>query len=124
VRSHGRIAYYFLGKLAIIQILLKLIPNLKRTKGSARYLFFHSRRMNGIIKKLVADKGFGFIAPENGGDDLFFHCTKVEGGGQIFNSWAEIDPSTNKPAKEGAAVEYTPVQGKKGLEAHDVKLAA
>lgn len=80
--------------------------------------------MQGIIKKLVADKGFGFIAPADGGGDLFFHCTKVLGGGQVFNSWAEVDPSTGKPAKEGAAVQYTPVEGKKGVEAHDVELAA
>jgi cold shock CspA family protein len=79
--------------------------------------------MIGIIKKLVADKGFGFIAPQDGGGDLFFHCTKVLGGGQIFNDWAEIDPTTGKAAKEGATVNYTPVQGKKGTEAHDVELA-
>ncbi len=79
--------------------------------------------MNGIIKKLVADKGFGFIQPQDGEGDLFFHCTKVAGGGQVFNSWAEIDPTTGKAAKEGAAVTYTPVQGKKGVEAHDVALA-
>ena len=78
---------------------------------------------HGIIKKLVADKGFGFIAPQTGGDDLFFHCSKVEGGGQVFNAWAEIDPETGKPAKEGAAITYTAVQGKKGLEAHDIQLA-
>lgn len=78
----------------------------------------------GIIKKLVAEKGFGFIAPQNGGDDLFFHCSKVEGGGQVFNTWAEINPETGKAMKEGAAVTYEAVQGKKGLEAHDIRLAA
>ena len=85
--------------------------------------FFILAQMIGIIKKLVADKGFGFIAPQDGGGDLFFHCTKVLGGGQIFNDWAEIDPTTGKAAKEGATVNYTPVQGKKGTEAHDVELA-
>lgn len=76
----------------------------------------------GIIKKLVADKGFGFIAPKTGGDDLFFHCSKVEGGGQVFNAWALPNPETGKPEKEGALITYTPVQGKKGLEAHDIRL--
>lgn len=80
--------------------------------------------MIGTIKKLVADKWFGFIAPQEGGGDLFFHCTKVAGGGQIFNDWATPNPETGKPAMEGATVEYTPVQGKKGVEAHEVSLAA
>ena len=31
----------------------------------------------GKIKKLVTDKGFGFIQPENG-PDVFFHHTTVE----------------------------------------------
>ncbi len=31
----------------------------------------------GKIKKLVTDKGFGFIQPENG-QDVFFHHTTVE----------------------------------------------
>ena len=32
----------------------------------------------GVIKKLVSDKGFGFIAGDNG--ELFFHHSVVEGG--------------------------------------------
>ena len=33
----------------------------------------------GTIKKLIADKGFGFIEGERG--DLFFHHSAVEGDG-------------------------------------------
>lgn len=33
----------------------------------------------GIIKKLISDRGFGFIAGESG--EIFFHSSSVEGGG-------------------------------------------
>ncbi len=33
--------------------------------------------MNGIIKRLVSDKGFGFIAPEDGQKDVFFHSSAL-----------------------------------------------
>ena len=38
----------------------------------------------GTIKKLVSDRGFGFILPENepgSGNDLFFHRVDVQGSG-------------------------------------------
>lgn len=36
--------------------------------------------LNGTIKSFLADKGFGFIKPANGSDDMFFHSSAVEGG--------------------------------------------
>jgi CspA family cold shock protein len=33
----------------------------------------------GTIKKLVTDRGFGFILPEGEQNDLFFHRTDVQG---------------------------------------------
>ncbi|RMG02244.1 MAG: cold shock domain-containing protein [Planctomycetota bacterium] len=50
----------------------------------------------GVIKKLVVDRGFGFIATEGGGarrNDVFFHFSAVEG--------ARFEDLT-----EGQAVEY------------------
>lgn len=59
----------------------------------------------GVIKKLVADKGFGFIKGDNG--ELFFHHSAVEGNG--FDT-----------LQEGQTVEYTEGTGPKGPRAESV----
>ncbi len=45
--------------------------------------------MKGTIKKIM-DKGFGFIAPENGGKDIFFHSNSLVD--VQFNDLREGDP--------------------------------
>ena len=59
----------------------------------------------GTIKKLIADKGFGFIEGEKG--DLFFHHSAVEGA-----SFEQL--------REGQSVEYTEGRGPKGPRADSV----
>lgn len=61
----------------------------------------------GTIKKLVSDKGFGFIAGESG--ELFFHHSAVEGG--AFETLSE-----------GQAVEYSEGNGPKGPRAESVRV--
>ena len=61
----------------------------------------------GVIKKLVSDKGFGFIAGD--GAELFFHHTAVEGGS--FDT-----------LQEGQTVEFTEGQGPKGPRAEAVRV--
>lgn len=61
----------------------------------------------GTIKKIIADKGFGFIG--TGGDDLFFHRTAVVGNFEDL--------------REGDSVEFKEGQGPKGRCAEDVKPA-
>ncbi|MEO1845344.1 MAG: cold shock domain-containing protein [Roseibacillus sp.] len=61
----------------------------------------------GTIKKLVTDKGFGFIAGD--GKELFFHQSSVEGA-----SFDEL--------REGQTVEYSEGQGPKGPRAENVKV--
>jgi len=36
---------------------------------------------SGTIARIVGDRGFGFIKPDTGGDDVFFHHSSVASGG-------------------------------------------
>ena len=62
----------------------------------------------GTIKKLIADKGFGFIEGERG--DLFFHHSAVEG-------------ATIEDLRVGQSVTYEEGRGPKGPRAENVKPA-
>lgn len=59
----------------------------------------------GVIKKLVADKGFGFIQGDR--SELFFHHSAVQG-------------SSFESLQEGQTVEYTEGEGPKGPRADSV----
>jgi CspA family cold shock protein len=61
-----------------------------------------------IIRK--TDKGFGFIKPDDGGKDVFFHATSV-----VDATFDEIE--------EGAKVTFEIEQGPKGPAARDVRRA-
>ena len=39
--------------------------------------------ITGTVKFFNADKGYGFIAPENGGGDAFVHISAVERAGMV-----------------------------------------
>ncbi len=62
----------------------------------------------GKIKKLVADRGFGFISYDKG--DIFFHCSAVVG-------------ANFEDLQEGQTVEYEVEQVKRGPQATGVKPA-
>jgi len=40
---------------------------------------------SGKIKKVVAERGFGFMAPHDGSQDVFFHCSVLPQKGDIDN---------------------------------------
>ncbi|MFC3961222.1 MULTISPECIES: cold-shock protein [Nocardia] len=63
----------------------------------------------GIVKWFNSEKGFGFIAQDGGGPDVFVHYSAVSGSG--FRS---LD--------EGQRVEFEIGQGQKGPQAQDVRL--
>lgn len=62
----------------------------------------------GTIKKLIADRGFGFIEGERG--DMFFHHSAVEG-------------TSIEALRVGQVVTYEEGRGPKGPRAENVKLA-
>jgi len=55
----------------------------------------------GKVKWFNATKGFGFISPDGGGEDLFVHHSEIKA-----NGYATLD--------EGQSVEFVVGQGKKG----------
>ena len=65
--------------------------------------------INGTVKRLVSEKGFGFVAAPDG-TEYFFHQSAVGGGG--FDQ-----------LREGQAVTFKKGQGPKGPRAEDVRVA-
>jgi len=64
----------------------------------------------GIVKWFNESKGFGFISPEGGGDDLFAHFSAIQSQG--FKTLAE-----------GQRVTFDVTTGPKGLQATNIRSA-
>jgi cold shock protein len=64
----------------------------------------------GTVKWFNAAKGFGFLSPEGGGEDVFVH-------------FSAIDSSGYRELIEGQKVEFETEQGPKGLQARSVRPA-
>jgi len=61
----------------------------------------------GTVKWFNAEKGFGFIAPDDGSADVFAHFSAIAGGG-----YRSLD--------EGQKVEFEVEQGQKGPQAKNI----
>jgi CspA family cold shock protein len=64
--------------------------------------------MQGKIKKIVTDKGYGFVSGDRG--DVFFHCSSVVG--------AQFEQ-----LQEGQSVEYQVEEDKRGPRATSVQVS-
>jgi cold shock protein len=62
----------------------------------------------GTVKWFNGDKGFGFIAQEGGGDDVFVHFSAIQASG-----FRTLD--------ENQKVEFDVKQGPKGPQAENVR---
>ena len=68
-----------------------------------------AERENGTVKWFNAEKGYGFIAREEGGD--------------VFVHYSEIRMSGYRALEEGQRVSFTVTEGRKGPQAQDVEPA-
>lgn len=63
---------------------------------------------NGTVKWFNATKGFGFITPDEGGEELFVHQSQIQMQGY-------------RDLAEGQRVEFEVTRGPKGLQAGSVR---
>ena len=66
----------------------------------------------GTVTWFSPDRGYGFIAPDDGGEDLFTHYSHVE----------EIDGDGRRNLAKDQRVEFVVARGPKGPQAEQVRV--
>lgn len=67
-------------------------------------------KLTGTVKWFNSVKGFGFIAPEQGGDDVFVHFSAI------------ISENSYRNLKDGDKVEFELLSSERGPSATNVKV--
>lgn len=68
-------------------------------------------QQSGTVKFFSNQKGYGFIAPDDGGKDLFVHHSEIQMDGY-------------KTLREGQKVKFIRTEGPKGMQATQVEATA
>merc|ERR550525_377479 len=58
-------------------------------------------QQTGVVKNWNGDRGFGFVAPDAGGDDVFVHVRSLEDGRQALNLGEKVTYSITTDEKSG-----------------------
>jgi CspA family cold shock protein len=93
------------GLLFDMALVVNFTENASKQPSRAQSM---SNRQTGTVKWFNDEKGFGFITPQGGGDDLFVHFKAIESDGF-------------KSLKEGQTVSFVAEKGQKGMQAAQVR---
>ena len=66
--------------------------------------------MTGTIKKIIREKSYGFIVPDDGSDEVFFHRSRL------------APKVVFEDLREGDEVEFQVTKGEKGPQANNLKV--
>ena len=89
-------------------LLVSRPPGVSNNKRESKGVSEMAERETGTVKWFNDAKGFGFITPEGGGDDLFAH-------------FSEIRTEGFKTLQENQKVEFEVKTGPKGLQAANIR---
>ena len=82
----------------------------EREAGNSAFDGADQSESEGMVKWYSPEKGFGFIAPEGGENDVFVHATALARSGLSV-------------LEEGQKILFQAGQGKKGMEVRTIRLA-
>lgn len=85
-----------------------LAPPLGKRSNGESPQYMEIKMAQGSVKWFNAEKGFGFIAPDGGGPDVFVHYSAIASDG-----YRSLD--------ENQRVEFETTQGQKGPQAENVR---